>query len=220
MCIGKHHVVLAIDRAGIVGPDGETHQGVFDTAFLRTIPGLTLMAPKNHRELDDMLEYAINEFDGPIAIRYPKGNVYTGMSDYQSKIEYGKAEILYEEREIMLVAFGSMNAVAEEVRNKLKVDGYGVTLVNLRFAAPIDMDVIDKLAHKHKTLVVLEENIYTGGIGQAIMAHMHEVKTNIQCISVALPDEFIKHGKREFLLKKYGLDAQSVYDRIKNVVDK
>ena len=219
MCISKHHVVLAIDRAGIVGPDGETHQGIYDVSYLRTIPNLTLMAPKNHRELDCMLEYAVNEFNGPIAIRYPKGSVYTGLSEYQADIEYGVSEVLYEEKEILLLAFGSMNAVAAEVREKLKADGHSVSLVNLRFASPIDFDTIDMLGVKHRILVVLEENVYTGGIGQAVMAHMQANRTNIDCMSVALPDEFIKHGKRDFLLSKYGLDSESVYKRIKNALE-
>jgi len=220
ICISKHHVVLAIDRAGIVGPDGDTHQGIYDTAFLRTIPNLTLMAPKNHRELDAMLEYAINEYNGPIAIRYPKGKVYTGLEEYQAPIEHGKAEILYEEKEIMLVAFGSMNTVAYEVREMLKADGHRVSLVNLRFATHIDFDTLKDLSVKHRLLVVLEENVYTGGIGQEVMARMHQDRINIECMSVALPDKFIEHGQREFLLKKYGLDTESVYRRIKDVMDK
>ena len=167
-----------------------------------------------------MLEFAINEYNGPIAIRYPKGAVYTEIEEYQAPIELGKAEVIYEEKEIMLLAFGSMNTVAYEVRDMLKKEGHSVTYVNLRFASNIDFNTIDTLAIKHKILVILEENVYTGGIGQEVMAHMQQNKTDIECISVALPDVFIEHGKREFLLKKYGLDKESVYNRIKEVLDK
>lgn len=214
VCISGHHVVLAIDRAGIVGPDGATHQGIYDISYLRTIPNMTIIAPKNRVEFDDMLEYAVEEYDGPIAIRYPKGAVYEELSEYNAPIEYGKAEVIYNEKDILLLAFGSMNKVANSVWNRLKEEGYNATFVNLRFAAPIDFDTIRELIDNHTLLVTMEENVYNGGIGQAVSAWLKENKYNIDSISVALPDKFIEHGKREFLLEKYGLDADSIYNKI------
>lgn len=214
VCISKHHVVLAIDRAGIVGPDGSTHQGIYDISYLRSIPNMTLIAPKNKNEFEDMLEYAVNEYDGPIAIRYPKGNVFEELEECNSKIEYGKAEVIHKEKDILLLAFGSMNKTAYYVWNKLKENGYNATFVNLRFAAPIDFKTIGDLIDNHSLLVTMEENVYSGGIGQAVSAWLKENKYDIDNINISLPDKFIEHGKREFLLEKYGLDEDSIYNKI------
>lgn len=119
VCIQKLPVVFAVDRAGLVGSDGETHQGIFDISYLTSIPNMTLMAPKNKWELSDMLKFAIN-FDGPIAIRYPRGEAYDGLSEFRAPVAYGKSEVLYDESEIALLAFGSMVKTAEEVRRQLK----------------------------------------------------------------------------------------------------
>ena len=197
-----------------MGPDGSTHQGIYDVSYLRTIPNMTIIAPKNRKEFDDMLEYAVNKFDGPIAIRYPKGAVYEELSEHNAPIEYGKAEVIYNEKDILLLAFGSMNKVANSVWKKLKSEGYNATFVNLRFAAPIDFNTIRELIDNHTLLVTMEENVYNGGIGQAISAWLKENKMDIDNINISLPDKFIEHGKRDFLLKKYGLDEESIYNRI------
>lgn len=214
VCLSKHHVVLAIDRAGIVGPDGSTHQGIYDISFLRTIPNLAIMAPKNKEEFDEMLEYAVNEYDGPIAIRYPKGAVYNELSEFKDPIEVGRAEVITKEKDILLLAFGSMNKVAHEVYMMLKENDYNATFVNLRFAAPIDYNTIEELIGEHKLVVTMEENVYSGGIGQAISAWMKENKYKVDSLNISLPDKFIEHGKRDFLLQKYGLDSESVYNKI------
>ena len=220
VCLSGHHVVLAIDRAGIVGPDGSTHQGIYDISYLRTIPNMTIIAPKNRVEFDSMLEYAVNEFTGPIAIRFPKGVVYEELEEHNVPIEQGKAEIIFEEKDILLLAFGSMNKVAHTVWKKLKKDGYNVSFVNLRFASPIDYGTIKKLLDKHTLLVTMEENVYSGGIGQEILSWLKKEGSDIRTLNIALPDKFIEHGKREFLLEKYGLDAESIYDNIINVMKK
>ena len=175
---------------------------------------MVIMAPKNKNEFDDMLEYAVNEYDGPIAVRYPKGAVYDELKEYEAPIELGKAEIICKEKDILLLAFGSMNKVAHMVWQILKDNGYNATFVNLRFAAPIDFDTIGELINDHSILVTMEENVYSGGIGQAVSAWLKENKYDIDNVNISLPDKFIEHGKREFLLEKYGLDAESVYETI------
>ena len=214
VCISKHHVVLAIDRAGIVGPDGSTHQGIYDISYLRSIPDMTLIAPKNKVEFENMLDYAVNEYDGPIGIRYPKGIAFEGLEEFNSPIEYGKAEVLFKEKDVLLLAFGSMNKTAYDVWNRLKENGYNATFVNLRFAAPLDFKTISDLIENHSIVVTMEENVYSGGIGQAISAWLKENKYDIDNLNISLPDKFIEHGKREFLLEKYGLDSESIYNKI------
>ncbi|MBQ5698390.1 MAG: 1-deoxy-D-xylulose-5-phosphate synthase, partial [Lachnospiraceae bacterium] len=142
VCIQELPVLFAIDRAGLVGSDGETHQGIFDVSFLSLVPGMSIMAPKNHWELEAMLDFGVT-FDGPMAIRYPRGQAYRGLEEFLAPIEYGKAEMLYEEKDIALFALGSMVSTGEHVREKLKNKGYACTLVNARFVKPFDTTMID-----------------------------------------------------------------------------
>ena len=137
VCIQNLHVVFAIDRAGLVGSDGETHQGIFDLSYLSTIPNMCVMAPKNKWELSDMMKFAV-DYTGPIALRYPRGEAYDGMQEFRAPVVYGKSEVLYDEEGILLLAVGSMVKVADEVRRHLKELGYPCTLVNARFVKPID----------------------------------------------------------------------------------
>ena len=155
VCIQNLPVVFAIDRAGLVGSDGETHQGIFDLSYLSSIPNMHIMAPKNKWELSDMLKFAV-EFDGPIALRYPRGEAYDGLKDFRKPIEYGKSEFLYEEEDIAILAVGSMVKTAEEVRHKLKDMGYNCSLVNARFVKPIDTEIIKELSKEHRLLVTME----------------------------------------------------------------
>ena len=163
VCIQDLPVLFAIDRAGLVGSDGETHQGIFDISFLSLVPGMNIMAPKNCWELQDMLEFGVN-FDAPLAIRYPRGQAYRGLEEFRVPIEYGKAELLYEESEIALFALGSMVSTGEHVREKLKEKGQPCTLVNARFVKPLDTDMIDRLCMTHKLIVTMEENVLRGGL--------------------------------------------------------
>ena len=167
VCLQNLPVLFAIDRAGLVGSDGETHQGIFDISFLSLVPGMTIMAPKNHWELEDMLEFGVN-FDGPLAIRYPRGEAYRGLSQFRSPVEYGKAEMLYEEKDIALFALGSMVSTGEHVREKLKARGYSCTLVNARFAKPMDTEMLDRLCKSHRLIVTMEENVLRGGLGMCV----------------------------------------------------
>ena len=215
VCIQKLHVVFAIDRAGIVGSDGETHQGIFDISFLSSIPNMTIMAPKNKWELSDMVKFAIG-FDSPIAIRYPRGEAYEGLSEFRAPVEYGKAEMLYEGSKVAIVALGSMVKTGEAVRTLLKDDGIDATLVNARFAKPIDEDMIEILSKDHSIFVTLEENVASGGFSEKVMEFVVRRGLNVRLVPVNIPDEYVEHGNPEILKHEIGLDAESIYKRIKN----
>lgn len=213
VCIQELPVLFAIDRAGLVGSDGETHQGIFDISFLSLVPGMSIMAPKNLWELNQMLEFGV-EFEGPLAIRYPRGQAYRGLKEFAAPIEYGKAEMLYEEENIALFALGSMVSTGEHVREKLKARGYSCTLVNARFVKPLDTDMIDRLCGKHKLIVTMEENVLRGGMGMCATRYIHEHHPGIQVIQVALPDAYVEHGNVSKLREMLGIDSDSVIRRI------
>ena len=213
VCIQNLPVVFAIDRAGLVGSDGETHQGIFDLSYLSSIPNMHIMAPKNKWELSDMLKYAV-EFDGPIALRYPRGEAYDGLKEYRRPIEYGKSEVIYEEEDIALLAVGSMVKIAEQVRKNLKEIGYSCTLVNARFVKPIDTEVLDMLSADHKLLVTMEENVRSGGYGEKVMDYVVEQELPVKLLNISLPDEYVEHGNVALLYEEVGIDAQTVTKRI------
>ena len=213
VCIQELPVLFAIDRAGLVGSDGETHQGIFDISFLSLVPGMSIMAPKNLWELERMLEFGVG-FDGPLAIRYPRGQAYRGLSEFDAPVEYGKAEMLFEEKDIALFALGSMVSTGEHVREKLKARGYSCTLVNARFVKPLDTDMIDRLCRSHKLIVTLEENVLRGGMGMCATRYIHEHHPEIHVIQVALPDAYVEHGNVSLLREMLGIDSDSVIKRI------
>ncbi len=213
VCIQNLPVVFAIDRAGLVGSDGETHQGIFDLSYLSSIPNMHIMAPKNKWELSDMLKYAV-EFDGPIALRYPRGEAYDGLKEYRRPIEYGKSEVIYEEEDIALLAVGNMVKIAEQVRKNLKEIGYSCTLVNARFVKPVDTEVLDMLSADHKLLVTMEENVRSGGYGEKVMDYVMEQELPVKLLNISLPDEYVEHGNVALLYEEVGIDAQTVTKRI------
>ena len=213
VCIQNLPVVFAIDRAGLVGSDGETHQGIFDLSYLSSIPNMHIMAPKNKWELSDMLKYAV-EFDGPIALRYPRGEAYDGLKEYRRPIEYGKSEVINEEEDIALLAVGNMVKIAEQVRKNLKEIGYSCTLVNARFVKPIDTEVLDMLSADHKLLVTMEENVRSGGYGEKVMDYVVEQELPVKLLNISLPDEYVEHGNVALLYEEVGIDAQTVTKRI------
>ena len=213
VCIQNLPVVFAIDRAGLVGSDGETHQGIFDLSYLSSIPNMHIMAPKNKWELSDMLKYAV-EFDGPIALRYPRGEAYDGLKEYRRPVEYGKSEVIYEEEDIALLAVGNMVKIAEQVRKNLKEIGYSCTLVNARFVKPIDTEVLDMLSADHKLLVTMEENVRSGGYGEKVMDYVVEQELPVKLLNISLPDEYVEHGNVALLYEEVGIDAQTVTKRI------
>lgn len=213
VCIQNLPVVFAVDRAGFVGGDGETHQGLFDISYLNTIPNMSLCAPKNRYELADMLSY-VRDFNGPIAIRYPRGDAYDGLKKYREPIVYGKAEVIYKERDIALMAVGSMVKEAEIARDILKERGYNVTLVNARFVKPFDEECVMDLAVNHKLLVTLEENVINGGFGEQVLKFVNNTQTNITVQILAVPNQYIEQGTVDVLKKECGLDALSIADRV------
>ena len=213
VCLQNLPVVFAVDRAGLVGSDGETHQGIFDISYLSTMPNMHIMAPKNKWELSDMLKFAI-EFNGPTAIRYPRGNAYDGLKEFRAPIEMGKCEPIYEEKDICLLALGSMVKIAEEVRNILKEQGLKCSLVNARFAKPIDTDYIHMAAKDHKLFVTMEENVACGGYGEKVRAYLDENKIDADMLQIAIPDQFVTHGNVDKLRQELGIDAKSIADRI------
>ena len=213
VCLQKLPVLFAIDRAGLVGSDGETHQGIFDISFLSLVPGMTIMAPKNRWELEAMLEFGVN-FEGPLAIRYPRGEAYRGLSEFAAPMEYGKAEMLYEESGIALFVLGSMVSTGEHVREKLKARGYSCTLVNARFAKPMDTDMLDRLCRNHDLIVTMEENVLRGGLGMCATRYIHEHYPQVKVIQVALPDAYVEHGNVSLLREMLGIDSDSVIRRL------
>ena len=213
VCLQKLHVIFAIDRAGIVGSDGETHQGIFDISYLMTIPNLVLMAPKNKWELADMLTFAF-DFDGPIAIRYPRGMAYDGLKEFRAPVVLGRSEILYDETDIALLAYGSMVETALAVREQLKELHYQCTLINARFAKPLDEELLLSLSADHKLLVTLEENVITGGFGQQVTQFLTDTGQSIRVLQAAIPDRFVEQGSPAKLKEEVGLDASFIVKRI------
>lgn len=214
VCLQNLHVIFAIDRAGLVGSDGETHQGCFDLSYLSMIPNMTVLAPKNKWELSDMLKFAVR-YQGPIAIRYPRGEAYDGLEEYREPMVYGKSELIFEGEETALLSVGSMVETAVEVREKLKADKINATLVNARFIKPLDTKILDRLALKHKKIVTIEENVKNGGFGMAVSEYMQEYHPEVKVQIIALPDAFITHGNPKLLKAKAGIDADSIYGAIK-----
>ena len=214
VCIQNLPVVFAVDRAGLVGSDGETHQGIFDLSFLSAIPNMSIFAPKNDWELANGLEFALS-LDSPIAVRYPRGEAYQGLEDFKAPIEYGKGEIIYEETDIALLAVGSMVSTGEHVRQKLKAEGWNCTLANGRFIKPFDKKLIDHLAESHWLIVTMEENVLQGGYGSLINGYIHEHYPKVKVLNIALPDAYVEHGNVSLLRKGLGIDSDSIIWRMK-----
>ena len=213
VCIQNLHVVFAIDRAGLVGSDGETHQGIFDLSYLSSIPNMTIMAPKNKWELSDMLKFAL-DYDGPIALRYPRGEAYDGLQEFRAPVVCGKSEAVYEESDIALVAVGSMVKTAEQVRMILKDTGYSCTLINARFVKPIDEDMLEELSRAHSLVVTLEENVRNGGYGDHVLEYVSDRHLPLKVLNIALPDEYVEHGNVSLLYKEVGLDPETIAKQI------
>ena len=213
VCLQNVPVIFAIDRAGLVGSDGETHQGIFDLSFLSSIPNMHIMAPKNKWELSDMLKYAIVA-EEPVAIRYPRGEACDLWKDQRAPIQKGCAEVLAEGTEVALFAIGSMVETAWQVRKKLAEKGIPTTVVNARFAMPLDKNCLRKLAESHPLLVTMEENVASGGFGEHVAAFLEEEALHTKVLRIAIPDCFVEHGSVGELKKALGLDADSVTEKI------
>ena len=213
VCLQDLPVVIAVDRAGLVGSDGETHQGVFDLSFLTMIPNMTVISPKNRWEMADMLRFAV-DFRHPIAVRYPRGAAYEGMRQFRAPIEYGKSEVLYEEEDIAVIFVGHMAELADSVRRSLKEAGYSCSLINARFVKPLDTELLDELAKTHSLFVTIEENVLTGGFGEQVMDYVSRAALDVHVRNIGIPDEYVEHGNVEVLRKETGLDRETVVKQI------
>lgn len=217
VCIQNLPVVFAIDRAGLVGSDGETHQGIFDLSYLSSIPNLVVMAPKNKYELSDMMKFAV-AYDGPIAVRYPRGVAYSGLEEFRAPVELGKSEWIYKESGVALFAVGGMVKVAEEVREALKAAGVSCSLVNARFVKPIDQEAVSEAAMSHDLIVTLEENVASGGYGAKVVEYANKERLSTRVLPITLPDAYIEHGNVDLLRKEVGTDAESIVAKIKEIL--
>lgn len=213
VCLQNLPVVFAIDRAGLVGSDGETHQGIFDFTYLTGIPNMHVCAPKNKWELSDMMKFAVN-LEAPIAVRYPRGCAYDGLKEFRSPVELGKAEWICREWEIALFAVGSMVKTAEQVRGQLKEMGYGVSLINARFIKPIDEEAVKEACRDHLLIVTLEENVFCGGYGEKVLDCMNRNGLKNGLLNISIPDAYVEHGNAEVLKREIGIDADSIVRRI------
>ena len=219
VCIQKLPVVFAIDRAGLVGSDGETHQGIFDISYLSSIPNMTVMAPKNKWELADMMKYALS-FQAPIAVRYPRGTAYDGLKEYRAPIQLGKSETLKEGGDVALFALGSMVPAALQVAEALSMHGIDATVINARFASPFDSEKITELAKNHRLLVTMEENVISGGFGEHIAAYVNENNLEIHVQNIGIPNVYVEHGNVDRLKEDIGIDAKSIYENVLDMYKK
>ena len=217
VCIQDLPVKFMVDRAGLVGGDGETHQGIFDLSYLSNIPNMNIIAPKNKYELADAVRFAA-DFSHPIAIRYPRGEAYDGLKEYRAPIEYGRSEIIYKEKDIALIAAGTMVKKAVEVRKCLKEQGYSVTLVNSRFVKPIDEKCLETLSETHYLFVTMEENVISGGFGETVLRYVNTMNKNIKVINIAIPNLYVEHGSIDILERESGIDSDSIVNKIKDNV--
>ena len=214
VCLQNVHVVVAVDRAGLVGYDGETHHGIFDLSYLGTMPNMTILAPKNLWELSDMIKFAV-DYNGPVAVRYPRGEAYTGLKEFRAPIRPGKSEVIYAGSKIALLAVGSMVKMAEEVRKQLKERmGIDAALVNARFVKPIDEELLCSLTDDYDLVVTMEENVKDGGFGERVLSFAEEKELPFGVEIVALPDRFIPHGSVSYQMKQVGVTVADICGRI------
>ena len=213
VCLQNLPVVFAIDRAGLVGSDGETHQGIFDLSYLSSIPNMHIMAPKNKWELSDMMKFAVAS-NMPIALRYPRGEAFDELKDNRAPIELGKSEAIYEEEGIILFAVGSMVKVGLAVREQLKEKGYACSLTNARFVKPIDEDAVREACGKHKLIVTMEENVLSGGYGEKVRNYVDSLDKSVPVLNIAIPDEYVEHGNVEVLKREIGIDEDSIVQKV------
>lgn len=212
ICMQKLHVTLCLDRAGLVGDDGYTHHGVFDYAYLRSMPEMTIMAPKDENELRHMLKTAV-DFDGPVSVRYPRGSgVGVSITEPMHSLPIGKAEVLREGKDVCLWAIGSMVQSALQAADKLAEQGISAGVVNMRFAKPLDEELLLEQAAQYGKIVTLEEGVLQGGVGSAVLETLNEAKILQQCrvLTLGIPDEFVLHGDKKLLMKDLGLDVDAI----------
>ena len=212
ICMQKLNVTLCLDRAGLVGDDGYTHHGVFDYAYLRSIPNMTIMAPKDENELQHMLKTAL-DFDGPVSVRYPRGSgVGVALDTQWQDLPIGKAEVLRTGKDVCFWAIGSMVQTALDAAELLEAQGISAGVVNMRFAKPLDVELLREHAQSYGKIITLEEGVLAGGVGSAILEELNENKLlehcEVRCFGI--PDEFVMHGDKKLLFRDLGLDTPTI----------
>ena len=220
ICMQKLHVTLCLDRAGLVGDDGYTHHGVFDYAYLRSMPEMTIMAPKDENELRHMLKTAV-DFDGPVSVRYPRGSgVGVSIAEPMHSLPIGKAEVLREGKDVCLWAIGSMVQSALQAADKLAEQGISAGVVNMRFAKPLDEELLLEHAAQYGKIVTLEEGVLQGGVGSAVLETLNAAKRLQKCqvLTLGIPDEFVLHGDKKLLFKDLGVDVETIAGKIAALV--
>jgi 1-deoxy-D-xylulose-5-phosphate synthase len=217
ICLQRVPVIFAMDRGGIVGEDGATHQGLFDLSYLRHIPGMVLMAPKDEDELRRILVTAIQYEEGPIAFRYPRGKGYgVPLEGEITPLEIGRGEVLREGKDILILALGSTVYPALQAADMLDEEGIGATVVNSRFVVPLDGELIADLAGRHRVLMTVEENVVAGGFGSAVLEFLHtsgRPLPRVQCLGI--PARFVEHAPQDVLRKKYHLDSEGIAQEVR-----
>lgn len=213
VCLQNLPVVFAVDRAGLVGKDGATHQGIYDLSYLSSIPNLTIMAPKNKWELSDMLKFAIAA-EYPVAIRYPRGNACDLWKEQRASIVRGESELLCEGDDVALFAIGAMVEIAWNVKEKLSDRRISATVVNARFMAPLDERALLLAAKKYPLIVTLEENVASGGFGEHVAALLQTRNQSVKFLPVAIENRYVEHGDVERLRKVLGIDADTITEKI------
>ena len=204
VCLQNLPVMIAVDRAGLVGSDGETHQGLFDLSFLNMIPNMTILSPKNRWEMADMVRFCA-DFQYPVALRYPRGAAYEGLSAFRTPIVYGKSEILYEEEDIAVIFVGHMAELAVQVRDRLK---------EIRFVKPLDTEMLEALTKDHRLFVTIEENVLSGGFGEQVLHYVSRAKLDVGVRCIGIPDDYVEHGNVDLLRREVGLDAETIVKQI------
>lgn len=214
ICIQKLPVILAIDRAGIVGADGETHQGVFDLSYLSHIPNMTIMAPKCVEEMEPMFKWALNQ-NSPIAIRYPRGGDVLDLNlNPVTEFKYGKWETIYDEGDISIIAVGKMVQNALIAREKLLRMGIKIGVVNAIFVKPIDIELLSKFSKTKKIIITVEDNIVTGGFGSLVSEYIQSTNSTAKVINLGFKDEFIPHGNVDVFYKASGIDSDGILEKV------
>lgn len=216
VCIQKLPVFFCIDRSGLVGADGETHQGIFDISYLSHIPNMVLMAPKNAQEMPEMMKFAVT-YDGPAAMKYPRGSVYDGLSEYNAPVELGKSERIYEGQRVVILSVGNIMEECEKAVQILRQNGYDPGLVNVRFIRPMDEKLLHELAKEYSLIVTVEENQLIGGYGQMVSAFLHKNEYQNQLLSLGIADYFVRHATVAQQRKEAGIDADSI---AKSIIDR
>lgn len=214
VCLNQLPVIFTVDRSGIVGNDGETHQGIYDLSYLGTIPNITVLSPMDGEELREALDFALEQMAGPVAVRYPRGQAFMWKEKERTPYRFGKAQVLIEGRDVLMLAVGNMVEMAWKASELLALKGIHPTLVNMRFVKPFDEELVRQMAVRHRLIVTLEDNVYSGGFSERVEAFLHKERIYHRCIPICFPDRFVEHGSPDEIYEKYGLDAASVAEKI------